>query len=156
MDTFFDTYQKISDTYRYLICVEHRYFAIFEISALCDEMARHSSLKYIWCRIYKILFATLFFFWLQILLATTSTDGKCRVFSTFIKGVDAKYDNNNSECGWLFLFIFKIVKLLIFACRIGTGIQKRVHLIWNLERFNFNSYPHVICWFCFYACLHTF
>nr|GMC88080.1 actin-related protein 2/3 complex subunit 1A-like [Ipomoea batatas] len=27
----------------------------------------------------------------NILLATTSTDGKCRVFSTFIKGVDAKY-----------------------------------------------------------------
>ncbi|CAL0309727.1 unnamed protein product [Lupinus luteus] len=26
----------------------------------------------------------------NILLATTSTDGKCRVFSTFIKGVDAK------------------------------------------------------------------
>lgn len=46
MDTFFDTYKKISDTYRYLICVEHRYFAIFEISALCDEMALHSSLKY--------------------------------------------------------------------------------------------------------------
>ncbi|WJX86527.1 Actin-related protein 2/3 complex subunit 1A [Trifolium repens] len=29
----------------------------------------------------------------NILLATTSTDGKCRVFSTFIKGVDAKNDN---------------------------------------------------------------
>lgn len=28
--------------------------------------------------------------WLQILLATTSTDGKCRVFSTFIKGVDSR------------------------------------------------------------------
>ncbi|XP_021604924.1 actin-related protein 2/3 complex subunit 1A isoform X3 [Manihot esculenta] len=27
----------------------------------------------------------------NILLATTSTDGKCRVFSTFIKGVDTKY-----------------------------------------------------------------
>ncbi|KAJ0113241.1 hypothetical protein Patl1_02648 [Pistacia atlantica] len=27
---------------------------------------------------------------LQILLATTSTDGKCRVFSTFIKGVDTR------------------------------------------------------------------
>ena len=33
---------------------------------------------------------SLFFFELQILLATTSTDGKCRVFSTLIKGVDAK------------------------------------------------------------------
>jgi actin related protein 2/3 complex subunit 1A/1B len=27
----------------------------------------------------------------NVLLATTSTDGKCRVFSTFIKGVDTKY-----------------------------------------------------------------
>ncbi|CAO2813233.1 unnamed protein product [Amaranthus hypochondriacus] len=31
----------------------------------------------------------------NILLATTSTDGKCRVFSTFIKGVDTR----NSEAG---------------------------------------------------------
>lgn len=30
------------------------------------------------------------FLLLQNLLATTSTDGKCRVFSTFIKGVDTK------------------------------------------------------------------
>lgn len=35
------------------------------------------------------LFALLF---LQIYLATTSTDGKCRVFSTFIKGVDTRWN----------------------------------------------------------------
>nr|XP_007146393.1 hypothetical protein PHAVU_006G036500g [Phaseolus vulgaris]ESW18387.1 hypothetical protein PHAVU_006G036500g [Phaseolus vulgaris] len=29
----------------------------------------------------------------NILLATTSTDGKCRVFSTFIKGIDARDSN---------------------------------------------------------------
>lgn len=34
------------------------------------------------------LFAIVF---LQIYLATTSTDGKCRVFSTFIKGVDKRW-----------------------------------------------------------------
>ena len=35
------------------------------------------------------LFAIVF---LQIYLATTSTDGKCRVFSTFIKGVDKRWN----------------------------------------------------------------
>lgn len=38
---------------------------------------------------------------LQILIATTSTDGKCRVFSTFIKGVDTRlifrYFNNKQK-----------------------------------------------------------
>jgi hypothetical protein len=29
---------------------------------------------------------------LQIYLATSSTDGKCRVFSTFIKGVDTRWN----------------------------------------------------------------
>ncbi|XP_031123826.1 actin-related protein 2/3 complex subunit 1A-like [Ipomoea triloba] len=33
----------------------------------------------------------------NILLATTSTDGKCRVFSTFIKGVDAKQSGAGSS-----------------------------------------------------------
>ncbi|KAK4358181.1 hypothetical protein RND71_023791 [Anisodus tanguticus] len=33
----------------------------------------------------------------NILLATTSTDGKCRVFSTFIKGVDAKDSGNSAD-----------------------------------------------------------
>ncbi|KAL6564019.1 Actin-related protein 2/3 complex subunit 1A [Orobanche hederae] len=33
----------------------------------------------------------------NILLATTSTDGKCRVFSTFIKGVDTKNSTGSSS-----------------------------------------------------------
>ncbi|KVH99716.1 hypothetical protein Ccrd_022052 [Cynara cardunculus var. scolymus] len=33
----------------------------------------------------------------KVLIATTSTDGKCRVFSTFIKGVDAGYVYKVSE-----------------------------------------------------------
>ncbi|XP_042045810.1 actin-related protein 2/3 complex subunit 1A-like [Salvia splendens] len=33
----------------------------------------------------------------NILLATTSTDGKCRVFSTFIKGVDTKHTSSGSD-----------------------------------------------------------
>ncbi|KAK8556597.1 hypothetical protein V6N13_064618 [Hibiscus sabdariffa] len=33
----------------------------------------------------------------NILLATTSTDGKCRVFSTFIKGVDARESKTGSS-----------------------------------------------------------
>ncbi|KAH6820987.1 actin-related protein C1B [Perilla frutescens var. hirtella] len=33
----------------------------------------------------------------NILLATTSTDGKCRVFSTFIKGVDTKHSSSGSS-----------------------------------------------------------
>ncbi|CAA0823897.1 Actin-related protein 2/3 complex subunit 1A [Striga hermonthica] len=33
----------------------------------------------------------------NILLATTSTDGKCRVFSTFIKGVDTKNSTGSSD-----------------------------------------------------------
>lgn len=33
----------------------------------------------------------------NILLATTSTDGKCRVFSTFIKGVDSKHSSSGSS-----------------------------------------------------------
>ncbi|GFP83007.1 actin-related protein 2/3 complex subunit 1a [Phtheirospermum japonicum] len=33
----------------------------------------------------------------NILLATTSTDGKCRVFSTFIKGVDTKSSTGSSS-----------------------------------------------------------
>ncbi|RVW32992.1 Actin-related protein 2/3 complex subunit 1B [Vitis vinifera] len=32
-----------------------------------------------------------------ILLATTSTDGKCRVFSTFIKGVDTRDSRTGSS-----------------------------------------------------------
>ncbi|XP_022740647.1 uncharacterized protein LOC111292494 isoform X3 [Durio zibethinus] len=37
------------------------------------------------------------FFLLQILLATTSTNGKCRVFSTFIKGVDTRESKAGSS-----------------------------------------------------------
>ncbi|XP_047982041.1 actin-related protein 2/3 complex subunit 1A-like [Salvia hispanica] len=33
----------------------------------------------------------------NVLLATTSTDGKCRVFSTFIKGVDTKHTSSGSD-----------------------------------------------------------
>lgn len=35
----------------------------------------------------------------NILLATTSTDGKCRVFSTFIKGVDKKGSESSTSSG---------------------------------------------------------
>ncbi|MCD7463637.1 protein 2 3 complex subunit [Datura stramonium] len=38
----------------------------------------------------------------NILLATTSTDGKCRVFSTFIKGVDAKDSAMGNSAGTKF------------------------------------------------------
>ncbi|GAA0166509.1 actin or actin-binding cytoskeletal protein [Lithospermum erythrorhizon] len=38
----------------------------------------------------RILLASEKLFCYKILLATTSTDGKCRVFSTFIKGIDTK------------------------------------------------------------------
>ncbi|MED6171625.1 hypothetical protein PIB30_042373 [Stylosanthes scabra] len=37
----------------------------------------------------------------NILVASTSTDGKCRIFSTFIKGVDAKDPKNESRFGEL-------------------------------------------------------
>ncbi|KAJ3672157.1 hypothetical protein LUZ60_006878 [Juncus effusus] len=38
----------------------------------------------------------------NILLATTSTDGKCRVFSTFIKGVDVKDSESTSSTDFKF------------------------------------------------------
>ncbi|KAG7022983.1 Actin-related protein 2/3 complex subunit 1B [Cucurbita argyrosperma subsp. argyrosperma] len=37
----------------------------------------------------------------NLLLATTSTDGKCRIFSTFIKGVDTKYVESSLDCSFL-------------------------------------------------------
>ena len=40
-------------------------------------------------------------FYSQLLLATTSTDGKCRIFSTFIKGVDTKYVESSLDCSLL-------------------------------------------------------
>lgn len=35
----------------------------------------------------------------NVLLATTSTDGKCRVFSAYLKGVDSRGDANNTSFG---------------------------------------------------------
>ncbi|KAF6158896.1 hypothetical protein GIB67_012313, partial [Kingdonia uniflora] len=44
-----------------------------------------------------MLFLFVLYIVIQILLATTSTDGKCRIFSTFIKGVDSRNSGTSAS-----------------------------------------------------------
>lgn len=77
---------------------------------------------------------------LQILLATASTDGKCRIFSTYIKVVDAKYVTYRCReafivgSPFLMLILLHIIIMLIgnsqgiknrliFRCKVWRGAK---------------------------------
>ncbi|KVH96872.1 ARP2/3 complex, 41kDa subunit (p41-arc) [Cynara cardunculus var. scolymus] len=61
----------------------------------------------------------------NVLIATTSTDGKCRVFSTFIKGVDAGYVYKVSEAlSFCKLHIFTETSALTSMMMIGSKPKK--------------------------------
>ncbi|KAF3674203.1 Actin-related protein 2/3 complex subunit 1A [Capsicum annuum] len=58
----------------------------------------------------------------NVLLATTSTDGKCRVFSTFIKGVDAKDSAMGSSADTKFGEPLKLHdSTLLSMCNVSYG-----------------------------------
>ncbi|KAE8662807.1 Actin-related protein 2/3 complex subunit 1A [Hibiscus syriacus] len=72
-------------------------------------------------------------FHLRILLATTSTDGKCRVFSTFIKGVDTRESKTGSSSDPKFgegsavsLTFFQCKEELTFSFSSSTLTQQQI------------------------------
>lgn len=80
--------------------------------------------------LWRQYFILLAFAFLQILLATTSTDGKCRVLSTFIKGVDTRWT-------LLFLCLSGSSKYFVYLIAFSwPGDHMRaLLLIGNLERY---------------------